>query len=124
MRRALIIVRIAAVCALGSAAGSIFLFSAATTPSAAPQVVPPAPAETDVALRRAGIFPECLAASGATGIETSVVVEAMQAAMTEAPGALAQADSAMASARLQHDALKRTIEAGLASPEQVASFPA
>jgi hypothetical protein len=125
MRRALILARCVGIVALASGALTMAFLSATASPDANPeQAVPPPPAEVDVALRRAGFQPEALASAGLSGSETATLVASLEDELTEAPDAIAQSDAALAAARIGHDALKRKIESGQASQEEVASFPA
>lgn len=73
-------------------------------------------------LLRCGLDAEALAAAGVTSDEVASVVNAMSAAIAADPGALGNADAAVASARVEADALTRKVSSGLASQEVVAAL--
>ena len=78
----------------------------------------------EVALIRAGLDGEALAAAGLSAQETTAVVTAFEEEWGEAAAALAQADEGYASARVASDALTRKVASGLASQEEVAALAA
>lgn len=87
-------------------------------------LVLPTPQELAVALHRAGLAPEVLAAAGlGPGSVESVVGEAFQD-MAEQPGALGLGDAALGDARRQCSELERVIQSGQATEEQIAAYPA
>lgn len=79
----------------------------------------PAPGDLQVALVRAGLDAEALAAAGVTSQETSDLVGSFAIAMATESGRLADADAAFAAARTSADALQRKVRSGLASAEEV-----
>jgi hypothetical protein len=84
----------------------------------------PTPQELAVALHRAGLGPEVLAAAGlGPGNIESVVGEAFQD-IAEQPGALDLGDAALGDARRQCSELERIIQSGQATDEQIAAHPA
>ncbi len=84
----------------------------------------PTPAELATALLRVGLDPQALAAAGASpGAASGVVADAVEHLATDA-AALALADSAFAQARAECDSLKRIIQSGRATPQQLAAYQA
>lgn len=89
--------------------------------SAASTLSSPTAADVAVALHRTGLQPEALAASGASATDVSALVAAFKTALSGST--LGQADAQLATARKQHDSLRRKVESGVATSEEAASFP-
>ncbi len=84
----------------------------------------PTPAEVGTALLRVGLDPQALAAAGVTpGAASGVVADAAEHLTSDA-AALALADSAFAQARGECDTLRRIIQSGRATPQQLAAYQA
>jgi len=83
----------------------------------------PTPGELATALTRAGLDAEALAAAGVAPNAVATVVGNVAEHMTDNPGALELADTAYTAARRQRDQLKRTIQSGRASQEQLEAYP-
>lgn len=77
-----------------------------------------------VTLHRAGLGPEALAATGLSASAVSAVVANVHEYLLAGGGPLVEADQAFATARAECAALKRVIQSGQASQEQVAAYPA
>ena len=75
-----------------------------------------------VALLRAGLGAEALAAAGLGAQETSAVTSAFSSAVASQPGALAHADEAFAAARAARDSLQRKVRSGLATEQEIADL--
>lgn len=75
-------------------------------------------------LVRAGLDAESLCAAGVSVESIDDVVDNAQAYLENNISTLLDADDDVGTARSQHDWLKRTIEAGTATEEQVSSYPA
>jgi hypothetical protein len=75
-----------------------------------------------VALLRAGLGAEALAASVVTAQETSALVAAFADSMASQPGALEQADATWAAARITKEAVEQKVASGLATPQEVAAL--
>jgi hypothetical protein len=73
-------------------------------------------------LLRSGLGAEALAASGVSAQETSAVVAAFASAMASKPGALEQADSAYADARVNKETLEIKVSSGIGTPQDVAAL--
>jgi len=80
--------------------------------------------ELRVALLRAGLGAEALAAAGLSAQEASTMVGAFSSAMASQPGALEHADSDYAAARVAKDHLQRKVRSGLATPQEVTDLAA
>jgi hypothetical protein len=76
----------------------------------------------EVTLIRCGLDAEALAAAGLSSNEVSAVVGAMSDAIAADPGTLENADAALASARVEADALTRRVASGLASDDEIAAL--
>jgi hypothetical protein len=83
----------------------------------------PTPAQLATALVRAGLDPEALAAAGVSPSAIDTVVGDVVDHMTANPGSLELADSAYAAARQERDQLKRVIQSGRATQEQIDAYP-
>ena len=95
-----------------------------TTNAAGPGGPPPSEVELSDALWRAGLDPESLTAAGVSGTAVSKVVSNVSAHLAAHPDDCASADAAYAAARGEEDELRRSIQSGLASDEEVAAYPA
>jgi hypothetical protein len=88
---------------------------------------PPAPlvaSDTAIAALRAGLGPDALCAAGLTAQQAGPIVTNLEAAAAASPGSLAAADAGYAAAGVTTDVLRRKIESGLASQQEVASYAA
>ena len=74
------------------------------------------------ALLRAGLSPEAIAAAGCSAADCEDVIEAANFELVNADPSLAAVDASYASARVEHDRLKRLIQSGKGSDEDVASY--
>ena len=83
----------------------------------------PTAAQLASALIRAGLDAESLTAAGVLPNAVATVVGDVADYMTEHPAALELADADYASARQERDQLKRTIQSGRATQEQVNAYP-
>jgi hypothetical protein len=83
----------------------------------------PTPAQLATALVRAGLDPEALAAVGVSPSVINTVVGDVAEHMTDNPGSLELADTAYAAARQERDQLKRVIQSGRATQDQVDAYP-
>lgn len=83
-----------------------------------------APADLEVALIRAGLDPDALAAAGLNATQATEAVDAFEAAMSLEPTRLSDADAAYAAARVSSDDLRRLIQSGKGNAEDVADFQA
>lgn len=98
--------------------------AAAGTSGASRTAVFPLPSDFKEKLLRAGLHPRALCAAGLT---SGIILPSLQAAadaMNSAPSAMDNADLSYASSRVAADALARKIQAGKASQEEIASYPA
>jgi hypothetical protein len=77
-----------------------------------------------VALIRAGLDPSSLTAAGVTSNGVVGLLQPAADLMNGNPTALPNADTAFAAARVANDALVRKIQSGLASQDEVSSYPA
>lgn len=82
----------------------------------------PEPGDLQVALIRAGLDADALAASGLTTQETTDVVEDFAVAMAAELDRLADADADYAEARVTTDALRRKVRSGLASEQEASDL--
>jgi len=87
--------------------------------------VVPAPADSPLAtlMIRLGLDAPALTAAGVTSGTVASVVSAVESELAQEPDAVADADAAFASARIAEDNLRRKIQSGRASSEEVASYP-
>ena len=76
----------------------------------------------EVAMRRAGLTPEALASSGVDSNEAATVVSKFQGAFDTDPAALSNADQAYSKLRVETDVLRRKVQSGLASQEEIAAL--
>jgi hypothetical protein len=83
----------------------------------------PTPAQLATALVRAGLDPEALAAAGVAPSAVNTVISDVADHMTDNPGSLELADTAYAAARQERDQLKRVIQSGRATQEQINAYP-
>jgi len=79
----------------------------------------PTTADLDVALRRLGITPEALAAVGASAGDVTTVIDTVRTALTNDPGLIAARDDAYLEAKSRADELRRLVESGQATANQV-----
>lgn len=84
----------------------------------------PTTSELEVALLRSGLGPEMLAAAGLSSTNASTVVSNLLAHMNNNPGVLDSADASYASSKLSTDQLKRTIQSGLATTQDLTAYTA
>jgi len=79
----------------------------------------PSQADVMIALHRAGLDAESLAASGADSEEAGEVAADVMAYVLANPAALQTADTAYGSARSNHDQLARIVRSGMATEQQI-----
>ncbi|MCI0456509.1 MAG: hypothetical protein L0Z62_05955 [Gemmataceae bacterium] len=91
---------------------------------AVPPQLMPASAQLAVVLHRVGLDPEALAAAGVSPAAAAQVVDNTLEHMAAHSDALGGIDAAWADAELQCDQLKRIIQSGRATPEQLEAYPA
>jgi len=107
-----------------------FLVPPAPAPAPAAVAIPanlllPPPtdaAHVDALLIRAGISPRALAAVGVPSYQVGTLVSNARAHLLSSPTAISVADGAYATAKREVDRLKRLIESGRGSAEDVQSF--
>jgi hypothetical protein len=80
--------------------------------------------EIAVALLRAGLSAEALACAGANANAVAALIDDAQLHMNMHAAALAAADTAYASARVERDQLERKVQSGAASKQEVAALAA
>lgn len=126
MRRHLGKARYAAILIVAAVAVVLFAraYTGQVTPAGAAMTpIVPGPAELELALRRAELEPEAVAAAGvSSGAAGGVVTEALSQ-LVATPGVLDAAAAALAEARQLRDQLERVIQAGHATPEQLSAYP-
>lgn len=105
--------------ALVAAAASAPANDAGSEPPAPP--VPP-PHDFKVVLLRAGLSPEALAAAGVSSASISSTLSAAAQSLAGSPDALATADAAYATARVNSDRLERLIQSGKGHEQEVAAY--
>ena len=101
---------------------SLFIWTASTQRTrarASVALIEPSATELAVALMRAGVGPEALAAAGLSANGATNVVGDLRDLMIANPGTLSAADAAYASAKQSVDHLKRLIQSGLGAAENV-----
>jgi hypothetical protein len=79
--------------------------------------------DVEVAMLRAGLGPEQLAAAGASASDAAAAVNAFENQFAMQPGLLSAADAKLASLRPEVDLLRRKVRSGLASADQIAQLP-
>lgn len=84
----------------------------------------PTASELTVALMRAGLGPEALTAAGVSGSDAATVVNEARQYMTANPAALSMADTSYASARQSVDQLKRLIQSGQGTDQDLVTYSA
>ncbi len=86
----------------------------------------PAPTASDLAigLIRAGLDPEALAAAALSSQQVNAAMTRVSQYLVDHQAELELADAARAQARIQCDGLRRVIQSGTATQEQVDAFPA
>ena len=84
----------------------------------------PTSAQLAEALLRSGLTPEALTAAGASSNGTDTVIADVFFHLLENPGALGLADAAYANARRDSDRLKRLIQSGQGTSEDVDAYAA
>lgn len=102
----------------------------AAPPSAPSSAAPQGPSqgqaalELRVALIRAGLAPQTLAAAGLTPVQVGTAVAALHQANVALPVSLRDLDHAVGEARNARDQAERLIQSGRADAQQIAAFPA
>ena len=112
---------------LALATVSLFIWTAATQRVRARTLtvlLEPTASELTVALMRAGLGPEALTAAGASASDAATVVNEARAYMTANPGALSLADTNYASAKQSVDQLKRLIQSGQGTDQDLVAYSA
>jgi hypothetical protein len=84
----------------------------------------PSPHEVEVAIRRAGLTPERLAAAGVGAQQVTAMVVAARTYLSDHQGDLDAADSTGGAARAERDRLQRLLESGLATENDIAALGA
>lgn len=106
---------------------TLFIWTATTQRARAralTALIEPAASELAVALMRAGMGPEALAAAGLSPNGATTVVSNLRNFMIANPVALDVADTAFASAKQSVDQLKRLIQSGQGAAEDVTAYNA
>lgn len=88
----------------------------------APAVVHPLPPDFQVALIRAGLDAQALAAAGVASTSVLATLQAAADQVNSAPTALDSADADFAAARVNADQLMRKIQAGQASAQEISQY--
>ncbi|MEE8154581.1 MAG: hypothetical protein V3T53_06425 [Phycisphaerales bacterium] len=106
---------------------SLFIWTASTQRARArtfTAFLEPTASELTVALMRAGLGPEALTAAGASASAAATVVNDAREYMIANPAALSLADTSYASARQSVDQLKRLIQSGQGTDEDLVAYSA
>ena len=104
---------------------TLFIWSATTQKNQArafAALLAPTASDLEVALLRSGLGPEALTAAGLSGANATTVVSDLITYMTTNPGVLDSADSSFSSAKNAADQLKRTIQSGLATAQDLTDY--
>ncbi|MCH8823066.1 MAG: hypothetical protein IH984_06110 [Planctomycetes bacterium] len=104
---------------------TLFIWSSSTQKNQARAVLPlvtPTTLDLEVALLRSGLGPEALTATGLSSANAVTVVGDLITYMTTNPGVLDSADASYSSAKSTTDQLKRTIQSGLATTQDLTAF--
>lgn len=104
---------------------ALFVWTATTERSRARAMVAllePNAAELTDALMRAGLGPEALTAAGTSASDAAIVVTGAREYLIANPGALSLADSDFSSAKQSVDQLKRLIQSGQGTAEDVTAY--
>ena len=104
---------------------TLFIWSSTTQKNQARAVLPlvaPTASDLEVALLRSGLGPEALTAAGLSGANAATVVSDLITYMTINPGVLDSADVSFSSAKVAADQLKRTIQSGLGTAEDLTAY--
>lgn len=112
---------------LALATVSLFIWNTSTQRARARTFVAllePTASELTVALMRAGLGPEALTAAGASASDAATVVNKARAEMIANPGALSAADTNYASAKRSVEQLKRLIQSGQSTDEDLVAYSA
>jgi hypothetical protein len=78
--------------------------------------------DTASTLIRSGLDPDALAAAGVSSSQVASVVAAFEAAVAAEPGKLPSADADYGASKTSTDSLRRTIESGQGSPQDVTAY--
>lgn len=125
MARALGKARYPLIVILVIASVTLFIWSASTQRARArafSALLAPTAAELEVALLRAGLGPEALTAAGLSGSNATTVVGDLRTYMTSNAGVLDSADASYASAKQSVDQLKRLIQSGQATNDDLTAY--
>ena len=104
---------------------TLFIWTASTQRARARAVsalLAPTAAELEVALLRAGLGPEALTAAGLSSSNATAVVGDLRTYMTNNPGVLDSADASYASPKQSVDQLKRLIQSGQATNDDLTAY--
>ncbi len=104
---------------------TLFIWTATTQRARARAVsalLAPTAAELEVALLRADLGPEALTAAGLSGSNATTAVGDLRRYMTDNPGVLDSADGSYASAKQSDDQLKRLIQSGQATNDDLTAY--
>ncbi|MBI3820549.1 MAG: hypothetical protein HY286_17800 [Planctomycetes bacterium] len=118
--RSSLLIKSTAACAL---AGSLyFLFGHATYAGARVEGNAPDAATLTSALYRAGLDPTSLAAAGVNGSGATTIVNNVKQYLTDHPNDLSTADTNYCSAKASADALRRIVQSGTATSDQLTQY--
>lgn len=120
MRKAFTIARVIALLVTVLVIVALFISIERPQPALAQTIV--TPQSLKLALIRAGLEPNALCAAGVSAQAVTTLVNNAETHLSQNPGALGSADSAVAEARVNFDSLEHLIQSGQASPEQVGQF--
>ena len=111
-----------ALAAVSSIFASVHVWSRSHSAAAMAVSIVPTQAELETALIRAGLEPESLAAAGVTSNQVDGIVDDVRTWLTNNPTDLSAADAAYESARENSDQLRRTIQSGVGTGEDVTAY--
>jgi hypothetical protein len=100
----------------------VWKYAAPTAASAALATSPILTDDLDTALIRAGLDPQALAAVGVSSNAISGLISSFRTAMEAEPTRLSTADTQYDTARVESDRLRRLIESGRGSTQDVSSY--
>ena len=112
------IIRISAVLLVLFAVGFLYVdLEKARAMQSAPSV-----SDLTMALYRAGLDPQALTAAGLSGQQVSGLVSDVEAHMAGNPLALANADNAHATAKVEYERLQRLVQSGTHTPQDLSAY--
>lgn len=104
---------------------TLFIWSATTQKNQArafAALLAPTAADLEVALLRSGLGPEALTAAGLSSANATTVVSDLITYMTNNADVLDAADASYSSAKVTADQLRRTIQSGLGTNEDITAY--